>query len=129
MSKPKILTIKQKIVLSFPPHEVYEMLMDSKKHAEFTGEPARISRKVGGFFSTYSGYAKGKNLELVPDKKIVQTWRADDWPKNKISTVTYSLSQVPKNRTTLNFTQKDIPADQYEDVANGWKEFYWEKMK
>jgi len=32
------------------------MLMDSKKHEEFTGESAQISRRVGGAIHAYSGY-------------------------------------------------------------------------
>ena len=54
--------------------------MDSKKHAEFTHSPAIIDRKVGGEFITFDGWASGTTLELIPDKKIEQKWRAADWP-------------------------------------------------
>jgi len=49
--------------------------MDSKKHEEFTGESAQISRRVGGAIHAYSGYIEGTNVELIPDAKIVQEWR------------------------------------------------------
>ncbi len=75
--------IRQSVTFKATPHEVYEALMDSRKHARFTHEPARISRKVGGAFSAYSGYITGTNLELVPDKKIVQAWHAQDWPEGR----------------------------------------------
>jgi hypothetical protein len=39
---------------------------------------AEISREVGGAYSAYSGYITGQNLELLPDQKIVQSWRAVD---------------------------------------------------
>lgn len=70
--------ISQSVTLKASPHDVYEALMDSKKHAKFTGGKASISREVGGKFSAFNGYAEGINLQLVPDKKIVQSWRASD---------------------------------------------------
>ncbi len=72
MSKP----IKQSVTFKASPHAVYEALMDSKKHSAFTGGKASISRVVGGKYTAYDNYVNGKNIELVPDKKIVQSWRA-----------------------------------------------------
>ncbi len=43
----KTKSIKQKISFNASAHDVYETLMDSKKHAMFTGGVAKISRKVG----------------------------------------------------------------------------------
>lgn len=44
----KTKTIKQTIFFKAEPHDVYEALMDSKKHSKFTGDKAVISRKEGG---------------------------------------------------------------------------------
>jgi len=86
----------QSVLLRATLHEVYEALMDSKKHAEFTHSPAIIDRKVGGEFSTFDGWASGTTLELIPDKKIVQKWRAADWPQGHYSTVTFELRAESK---------------------------------
>ncbi|MBM2832567.1 MAG: YndB domain-containing protein, partial [Dehalococcoidia bacterium] len=59
--------------------------MDSRKHAKFTGDSATISREIGGKFTAYGDYAEGINLELVPDKKVVQSWRGSDWPEGHYS--------------------------------------------
>jgi uncharacterized protein YndB with AHSA1/START domain len=72
-------TVKQSVTIKVSPHDVYEALMDSRKHAQFTGDKASISRKVGGKFSVFDGYSEGTNLELIQDTKIVQAWRASDW--------------------------------------------------
>jgi len=40
--------INQTVVFKTTPHEVYEALMDSKKHAAFSGGAAKISRAIGG---------------------------------------------------------------------------------
>lgn len=124
----KTKTIRQTAVFKASPHEVYEALMDSKKHSEFTGEDAKISRKVGGKISAYSGYIDGKNLKLVADRKIVQEWRGSDWPEGHFSTATFELKKIPGG-TKLIFVQTDVPEEFYSDISDGWKEHYWEKMK
>ena len=121
-------TVKQTVTFKASPHEVYEALMDSKKHAKFTGDKATISRKVGGKFSTFDGYSEGINLELIPDRKIVQTWRASDWPEGHYSKVTFSFKEIPGG-TRLTFIQTDVPAKQYDDIAQGWRDYYWAPMK
>src|SRR6266498_3601 len=49
-------TIRQSVTFNVVPHEVFEALMDSKKHAKFTGAPAKISRKIGGKFMAHGDY-------------------------------------------------------------------------
>ena len=65
-------TVRQTAFFRASPHEVYEMLMDSKKHSKFTEAKANISKIVGGEFSAYDGWIEGRNVELVKDRKIVQ---------------------------------------------------------
>ncbi len=120
--------IRQSATFKASPHAVYEALMDSKKHAQFTGGKASISRKAGGKFTAFDGYAEGTNLELVPDEKIVQSWRASDWPTGHYSKATFSL-KATEGGTRLTFTQSGVPAEQYGDIAQGWKDYYWAPMK
>jgi activator of HSP90 ATPase len=121
-------TIKQTVTFKAGPHDVYEALMDSKKHAKFTGDKASISRKVGGKFSAFDGYSEGTNLELVPDSKIVQTWRASDWPEGLYSKVTFVFKEIAGG-TRLAFTQTGIPAELHEEIEQGWRDYYWAPMK
>lgn len=121
--------IEQRVVFDASSHEVYEMLMDSQKHTEFTGAPAEISREEGGEFSAYGGYVKGKNVQLIPDKKIVQKWRDTNWPEGHYSTVTFELNELEGRKTELILTQTDVPAEHEDAISRGWHEHYWEKMK
>jgi activator of HSP90 ATPase len=120
-------TIKQSATFDASPHTVYEMLMDSKKHSVLMGDEAKISRKIGGKFNVGS-YIEGVNLELVPDQKIVQTWRYEDWPKGHFSRATFSL-KARDGKTRLTFTQSDVPVKFYEDIKQGWIDYYWTPMK
>jgi activator of HSP90 ATPase len=119
---------KQTVTFKATPHEVYEALMDSKKHAAFSGGKASISRMVGGKISAYDNYIAGKNIELVPDKKIVQDWRAVDWPEGYFSRVTFKFTAIPEG-TQLDFTHADVPEGTEEEFKQGWIDNYWEPMK
>ena len=124
----KTKTIRQSVTFKASPKTIYEMLMDSRKHAAFTGSKVRISCKVGGKITAYDNYISGTNLELVPNKKIVQSWRGSDWPEGHFSQATFAFKAV-KGGTRLTFIQSGVPAEQYEGIKKGWIEFYWEPMK
>ena len=122
-------TIKQVITIKASPHEVYEILMDSKKHSVMTRSKAHISRKVGGKFSVFNGGLIGENIEIKPDKKIVQSWRSSEWrPKDHYSTVSFKL-EPKKNNTKLTMIHKNVPGYDFMELKDGWKEYYWKPMK
>jgi len=128
MKKTKI--IEQEILINTTPHEIYEAFMDSKIHSKFTESKAKISREIGGKVSVFEGSLNGKNVELNPDKKIVQTWRSEgeNWPKGYYSTITLILEPVDTG-TMIKFTQVDVPEGAYESVKEGWDTYYWEPLK
>ena len=124
----KIKTLRQSVTFITGPHEVYEAIMDSRKHSEFTGSQVSMSRKVGGKFSVYGGDIEGVNLEVIPDKKIIQSWRYSDWPEGYYSKDTFSLKEISSG-TRLTFTQIGVPEESYDDISQGWRDYYWGPMK
>ncbi len=100
-------TIKQTVAIKAEPNEVYELIMDSKKHSAFTGGKAKISNKIGDKFTAYDDYIEGVNVTLVHGKKIVKKWRASDWADDQSSTIT-SECTTSKNGTKLKFTQVNV---------------------
>lgn len=123
-------TIEQTVTFNAVPHDVYEALMDSEKHSQFTGAKASISREIGGKFTAYDGALSGTMLELVPDTKIVQTWRGSDegWVPGHYSTATFSLEAI-EGGTRLTFVQTGVPEQSLEQISRGWHTYYWPKMK
>lgn len=119
--------IEQEAVIPASPEEVYNAFMESAKHAEFTGSSASIENRVGGSFEVWDGYASGKNIELIPGKKIIQSWRASDWPEGQFSEITIDLV-AQGNKTKLKFSQKNIPDEFAADVEQGWQDYYWEPL-
>jgi len=109
------------------PHDIYETIMDSKKHTKLSGSRTTVSRRVGGAFKVGRDL-EGKNLKLTKDKKIVQSWRANDWPKGHYSRATFALTRT-KGGTRVTFLQSGVPDGQYRSISSGWREYYWEPLK
>lgn len=122
-------TIMHDVTFNATPEEVFEALMDSAKHSQFTGAPATITRKPGGEFVLYGGQLTGKTLEFRPHERIVQQWRGSDWPEGHFSRLTFELAPVEGGRQTqLSMTHADVPADKFAGINAGWRTYYWSKM-
>lgn len=126
----KTSTIKQTATIPASPQEVYDALMTSSGHTKFTGEKAVIGKKAGDSYSAYGGYISGKNVELIPGEKIVQTWIAmeEQWPEGHESLITFKLSAKGKN-TLITFTHENIPEVIARNFVTGWKDYYWTPLK
>ena len=123
--------IKHKVTINAAPEDVYAALMDQKQHAGFTGEPAKISRKVGGVFNCYDGYINGINLELEPGQADCPGIgaRHRTGRRRHYSIVTFRLAGSGVGKTTLTFTQTGVPAGDYARKNQGWRTHYWEPLK
>ncbi len=117
--------IKQEVVFKASPRRVYEALTDSAQFAAFTGgAPADISRDAGGPFSCFGGKIEGRNLELVPDKRLVQAWRAGNWDEGVYSIAKFELREEG-SATRLVFEHSGFPEAQRDQLAGGWEAMYW----
>lgn len=124
----KTKTIRQKVQFKVPAEAVYAALMDSKKHAAFTGNKARIGSKVGSKISAFGGYIEGRNLELLKGKLIVQEWRSSEWEPGYFSQVSFSFKNKGEG-CELSFVHEGVPAADYEDKKQGWIDYYWKPLK
>lgn len=126
----KTVTVEQDITFEASPKELYEALLNPKKHAAFTQSEVQISDKEGADFTAYDGYIEGKNFELKPYNKIVQIWKAyeAEWPDEHWSVIEFHLKEED-DKTHLHFVHKDLPEAVSDSIANGWYEYYWEPLK
>jgi activator of HSP90 ATPase len=124
MCKP----VHHEVVFDVPPKQVYDAYLDSRRHSRFTGQSATMSKKVGGKFVAGDEYIIGYNLELVPNKRIVQAWRATEWPDGDFSILRLELSSR-KGGSKLVVDHVGIPEEFREGVDQGWHDFYWKPMK
>ena len=124
----KSITIHQEIDFTGGPQQLYEALLDSKQFTEFSGRPAEINREVGGAFSLFKGHIIGRNLELVPNERIVQAWRVVTWPEGAYSIVRFDLKPHGSG-THLAFDHIGFPEGLRDHLATGWEENYWSLLK
>jgi activator of HSP90 ATPase len=122
-------SIKISTVLPTSAEKIYKAWLDSNAHSKFTGSKAKINPKLKGKFTAWDGYISGTNLELVPFKKIVQSWRTTEFPEDASdSRLEIIFEEIPKGtRVTLVHTQ--IPDGQSSEYKKGWKDFYFDPMK
>ena len=133
-------TIKQQVHINAKPQEVYETYVDAKKHAELTGANVKFETpllsagqsfegraKVGGKFDIWGGELTGENVEFVEGKKIVQKWRANDWPEGHYSDLTITFEPEGGGTRTV-LVQENVPEDKFDEIDDGWHQYYWEPM-
>jgi activator of HSP90 ATPase len=119
--------IHQETTFSAPPSRIYKALVDPKQFAEATGAPTSGESTEGAAFSAFGGHITGRHVELVPDKRVVQAWRAKTWPEGVYSIVRFELHAEGKG-TKLVFDHEGFPEDQKEHLSNGWRTMYWDKI-
>src|SRR5580693_8875711 len=73
-------TVRVTAVLPASADRIYAAWLDSREHSRMTGSVAVVDPAIGGEHSAWDGYIEGKNLELEPARRIVQTWRTSDFP-------------------------------------------------
>jgi activator of HSP90 ATPase len=121
-------TITQKVIVSATPDEVYNALMDSKKHSEFTGSKAEGKSIVGSEFTAWDGYIHAKILELEKGKRIVQEWVTTEWPEGFPPSKLELTFKDLGGKTEIIMVHADVPLSQEADLRQGWIDFYWEPL-
>ncbi len=125
MSKP----IHQEVVFQASPRRVYEALTDAKHFSAFSGgAPAEISREAGGPFSCFGGQITGRTIELVPNQRVVQAWRAGNWNDGIYSIARFELKGEGAE-TRLVFDHAGFPEEQRSHLEGGWPAMYWEPLR
>jgi activator of HSP90 ATPase len=119
--------IHHEIKLPAAPARVYRSLVDSNTFAELTGAPASGDATEGAAFSAFGGHITGRHVELVPNQRVVQAWRAKTWPEGLYSIARFELHADGKG-TKLVFDHDGFPEDMTEHLAKGWQVNYWEKL-
>jgi activator of HSP90 ATPase len=121
--------IRQEVTFKASPKRVYDALLDSKQFSEFSGgAPAEIDSKAGGAFSCFGGMITGRSVELIPNQRIVQAWRAGDWPEGVYSIVKLDL-KAQGSDAKLTLHHAGFPEKNAEHLKEGWHKMYWEPLK
>lgn len=75
----------------------------------------------------WGGDIYGKNVNIVPLLRLQQEWYTKDFPKNK-TLVTFTFSEHDE-RTTVDLLHEYVDDGQYDEVSQGWRDYYMEPLK
>ena len=127
--------IHQEVVFKATSKRVYEALTDAKQFTQVTelspvknAPPAEISPNVGGAFSCFGGVIVGRQVELVPNQRIVQAWRVSYWDPGIYSIAKFELKEEAGG-TKIVFDHTGFPNGKAESLLSGWNEHYWDPLR
>ena len=115
------------IVADLPakPARLYEMYINPRLHAAFTGSPVKIAARVGARFEAFGGAISGTSLQLIPKRLIVQSWRSAHFGARDLDS-TLILTFLPRGKggrimlTHVNVAERDLGG-----VSDGWAKYYF----
>ena len=124
MTKP----IHQEVTIPASAKKVYDALTNAKTFSALSGgAPAEIDATAGGSFSLFGGQIGGRNIELVPGKRVVQAWRAGNWAEGVYSVARFELTEEG-GATRIVFDQAGFPDAARPQLEGGWAKMYWEPL-
>jgi activator of HSP90 ATPase len=132
--------IRQEVTLDASPQRVYQALTAAKDFDMITrlsdgaallaaagAKPTAISTEVGGSFTLFGGYITGRHIEMLPNERLVQAWRAGSWKSGEFSIAAFNLT-AEGGKTKLKFEHRGFPNGNGTSLANGWHSHYWEPL-
>lgn len=119
-------TLKTKIYATA--QQIYTAWLSNEGHTLMTGGVAVISDKIGDHFTAWDGYITGKNLELEPGKRILQSWRTSNFEKDEADSLLEILLNEVDGKTELTLIHKRVP-ESGEHYIKGWDDHYFKPMQ
>jgi activator of HSP90 ATPase len=133
-------SIHQEVTFNASRRQVYEALTSARRFDALTrlsdglslvtapgAKATTISREVGGSFTLFGGYITGRHLEMVPDERLVQAWRAGGWQAGEYSVVKFALA-AQGAACKLVLDHRGFPEGQGKSLAYGWGVHYWQPL-
>jgi activator of HSP90 ATPase len=119
-------TFKKSFRINTEPSDIYSALTNPYTIELWSGYPAEMSTEPGSEFSLWEGDISGRNIEFVPDRKIVQEWYFGDQEEKSIVTITIFPD---RENSSVTVEHTNIPDEEFDDIAEGWREYYMGAIK
>lgn len=115
------MNFKYTIDITADPEEVFTALTNPFQIELWSGYPAEMKAEEGFVFSLWEGDICGVNLEVKPNHLLVQEWFFGETDQRSIVTIKLK-KDGPRTRVELEHT--NIPDEVFEEIVEGWKEYY-----
>ncbi len=114
--------IRQVYIIRASPEEVWRALTDPREIKEWSGANAYFIPQPGALYTLWDGNIGGKIVEAVPQRKLVQTWKPQDWTRTD-SVVTFTLAPT-KEGTRVDLLHVNVEESDYDGTTEGWDIYY-----
>lgn len=122
------MEFKLKTKVNSTAKEIYTTWLSSEGHSNMTGGAATISGNIGDNFTAWDGYIEGKNIELEPYKRILQSWRTSQFEEHEDDSQIEILLNEIDGQTELTLIHSNVP-ESGEHYKKGWDNHYFQPMK
>jgi uncharacterized protein YndB with AHSA1/START domain len=116
-------------IIPASPQEIYDAWLDNLAHSEMTGGKAIMSDRLGAAISAWDGYISGRNLQLVPAERIVQSWRTTEFADEHEDSVVSVVLEEVDGGTLLTLVHANVPDEHTSYEQGGWQQYYFEPMQ
>ena len=121
MTKPIVQTARFPVSAK----QLYDIYLDPKRHASFTGAPVRISPKPGSEFEAFDGMLSGSTVFTLSGKLIVQRWRSENFGIADLDSILILTFSDEGKQGRIDLVHVNVPQQDYKGVTEGWKKYYW----
>ncbi len=117
-----------KEIFTIEPSVFFHAWLNSQEHSLMTGGEAICGNNVGDEFTAWDGYISGKNISLILDQEINQSWRTSEFKdSDEDSELSIRIIEIPEGCEVI-LSHKNIPEGQA-DYKQGWIDHYFNPMK
>lgn len=117
--------VRQSVLLPASARDLYSTYLSPKRHGAITGGRVVVNSRPGSSFRAFSGALRGRMLQTIPGRLIVQSWRSSAFRKSDPdSTLIIRFTQQGKHGR-VDLVHVNVPDHDYAGVNKGWKSYYW----
>jgi len=117
---------KYKVKMKAEMDDVWMAFTSASSMELWTGYHADFKPEIGYEFSLWDGDITGKVLEIIPNEKLVEQWYFEGENVESIATIKFFQE---KNKITVELNHTNIPDAAFENITNGWVEYYLGAIK
>ena len=106
--------------------DLFDIFLNPKKHSAIHGgAETKISKKNGEKFSLLNGNLTGRNLLIIPNRMIVQSWRGNVWEGDDLDSILILVFSNTGNGAQIEMVHAFTP-NQFTEL---WNKAYWQPIK
>ncbi len=90
---------------------------------------ASAGRKAGAKWPAFIGMILGRNLVVIPNRMIVQSWGAAHWKKTDLESILVLKFSKARPGGRIDLVLANLPDRDYSGVKKGLSTCYWKPWK